>query len=78
MIVLLQGSVNVYLPVIRKGQSLSLTRLEGAVLRIAMQSDFRPKVSNKIDNWSSSCYLQYIENDFQSRFKLVSQIQKYV
>ena len=29
-------------------------------------------------NWSSSCYLQYIENDFQSRFNIVSQMQKYV
>ena len=31
-----------------------------------------------IGNWSSSCYLQYIENDFQSRFNIVSQMQKYV
>lgn len=31
-----------------------------------------------IGYWSSFCYLQYIENDFQSKFNILSQMHKYV
>ena len=31
-----------------------------------------------VGNWSSSCYLNYIENDLQTRFNIVSQMQKHV
>ena len=31
-----------------------------------------------VGNWSSSCYLNNIENDFQTRFNIVSQMQKHV
>lgn len=31
-----------------------------------------------IGDWSSSCYTRYIEKDFESRYKIVSQMQKYV
>ena len=29
-----------------------------------------------IGDWSSSCFMRYIDNDFQTRFNIVTQMQK--
>ena len=74
--------------VARARQCLSACNLEGSqfayhsIRRSGASHCYATRLPSEsiklIGNWSSTCYLQYIDNDFQSRVNIVSQMQKYV
>ena len=73
-----RGSVNVYLPVAYLPHSLPLIRFVGGGASHCYAIGLSSDSIKLVGNWSSSCYLNYIENDFQTRFNIVSQMQKHV